>query len=111
MATGMHLRDILAVVFAPGFGSKRHPCPLKHRQAIHIGTQRDHRTRLATHQRANDAGVCDAGLDLVEPDVAKMFSDFRRSFELTIREFGILMDVSSPFDDFWLDGRKGIVQI
>ena len=46
MAAGMHHPDRLAVVFALDRRSKRDVDPLRHRQAVHIGTQPDDRARL-----------------------------------------------------------------
>ncbi len=111
MAARVHDRDILSVVFATCPGGKRNTGTLEHRQAIHIGPQGNHRTRFAAHQRADHAGVCNAGLHLVEAEISQVPGDFRCRLELTIREFRILMDIAPPFDDFRFYGRKGIIQI
>jgi hypothetical protein len=110
VSTGVHDRHVLTVIFAARFRGKRHAGVFQHGQAIHIGPQCNHRSRLAADQGADHTGVCDTGLDLVQPEISQVICNFCRSFELTIREFRVLVNVAPPLDDFRLYRRERVIQ-
>ena len=102
MAAGMHHADFFALIFTFHLRCERQIDGLDHRQGIHIGAQCHDGAGLAAHKHGNDAGLRHAGLDL-EAKLLQMLRDHLCRAYLAITQFGMLMDVTPPGDDFRFD--------
>ena len=97
VAAGVHDRYLLAVVLADRGGAERQVVAFGHRQAVHVGAQQHHGTRLAAPQQAHHAGVGDPGLHF-HPEPCQVFSDDAGGAELAVGQFGVLVEVAAPGD-------------
>ncbi len=103
VAAGVHDADGLAVPGRLHLRGERHVGAFGHRQAVHVGTQRHHRSRLRALEQADDAGDRDLGPDLVEAELAQMRGDDAGGAELAVAEFGVGVQVAPPGDHVGLD--------
>ncbi len=85
VAAGMHDRHILAVVFAARSRGERRPGLFEHGQAIHVGAQGHDRAGFAADEGADNPGVGNARLHVVEAEGPHVFSDQRRGAEFAVR--------------------------
>jgi hypothetical protein len=95
---GVHHADRLPVELGLDGGSEGHVRPLGDRQAVHIGAEADHRSRLAALQYADDTGFRDARahLDAHRP---KLVGDKLGSGGLAVAQFRVCVDEAAPLDD------------
>ena len=98
VAAGVHHAHFLAVVGRLLRGLERHVHLLGHRQAIHVGAQRDDAAGLAALQDADDAGAADAGLHL-HAQRAEVIRDDLGGADFLQPQFGMLVEIAAPGDD------------
>jgi hypothetical protein len=108
VTAGVHDADFLAVVDGFCFGREGHGSSFSHRQRVHIRTQRDHRPGTSAFEQANNPGFRDVRFYLNAKRAEMLRDEFGRA-EFVVPEFGMLMDVAAPFDDFWFDGISSFV--
>ena len=99
MPAGVHHADFLAVVHRADFAFERQIYQLGDRQGVHVGAQRDHRSRLAAAQHTNHARLPHVGRDL-EAECAQMLLDERGGAHFLIRQLGMLVNVATPRHHF-----------
>src|SRR3954451_6985039 len=76
--------------------SPRHAALLDDRQRVHVGPEPDRRPLAAAAHDRHHAGLRDAGVDLVDPELAQPFGDEARRLDLLEAELGILVQVPPP---------------
>ena len=89
---------------------KGRPIGLGDWKCIHIGAERDDRTRLSAAQDSDDAVASDAGLDL-EAERLEVCGDERGGAGLLEGELGMLMDVAPPLDELRRKGRRPLLDV
>jgi hypothetical protein len=109
VAAGMHDADVLAVPDRADLGGEGHVGALLHRQAVHVGTQGDHRAREAAVEHADDAGDRHLGPHLVEAERAQVRRDDAGGAELAVAELGVGVEVAPPGEDLRLQGGRLLV--
>ena len=103
MAAGMHLAVGLGGIGLAGdFGQ---------RQRIHVGTQADDlaRARLRALDDADDAGLADAGDDLVAAELLQLLGDDAGRAVHVELQLGMLVQVAPPGGDLVVQGGDPVV--
>ena len=104
---GVHDADLLVEVSGGDLGGERQVDALDHRQGVHIGAQADDGPGFTAPQDADDARMRDPGLDL-QTEPREVIGDELGGAGLAVGEFGVLVDVAAPRDDFFFElGRDG----
>jgi hypothetical protein len=88
----VHHADLLTEIHAANLRRERQPSLLGDRERIHVGANRDDRSRTSSLQQRHDAVMRDARLDL-EPELPQVVGDERRGLLFTIRQLGVLMNL------------------
>ena len=105
---GVHDAHFLAAVVRLGGGAERHVGAFHHRQRVHVGAQRDRRTRLTGLQEARPrrCGRCRSPRPA---ELAQVLGDDLRGAHFAVGEFRVLMEVAPPGNDFRINGiERGI---
>ena len=97
MAAGVHHTDGLVAVGGGGARAERQIALFGDGQRVHVGAQRDGRTGLATLEHTHHTGLGDAGLHL-EAEALQVIGHDLRGAELTVGEFGVLVEIAPPTD-------------
>ena len=108
VSAGMHHADLLAEVLGLHRGLERQVGFLDHRQGIHVGAQRHHRSRLAALEQADHAGFRDAGFHF-HAELAQMVRHPFAVLDLAVRELRILVGVAPPVDDLGFEAAYALV--
>ena len=111
VAAGVHDRYVLTVVFATRFGSEWRSGLFKDRQAIHISPERHYRPRFSTDEGTYNACMRDSCLHIIKTQASQVLRDNAGCPELTIRKFGMFVQIVPPGDDLGLDRCKCSVQV
>ncbi len=109
VAAGVHHADLFAIPGCARLRGERHVDLFGDRQRVHVGAQRHHRPGQRALEQADDAGVGDAGADLVETEAAQVLGNDRRSAEFAIAQLGVRVQVTAPGDDLRLESLRGAV--
>ena len=98
----VHYADALTVVFRGNRGLEGNLDLLGHRQRVHVGPQRHHRTRALAAQHADDSRLGHAGAHF-QPEALQLRGDDARRPHLTVAKLGMLVQVAAPGDHLRID--------
>ena len=110
VSAGVHDADLFAAVVRFGDRAERHVGALDDRQRIHVGAQRDGRSRLAgACSKRDHAGVRDAGLAPRGRGSRRCSATIFDGADLAVGKFRVLVKIASPGDapsDRWPQLRR-----
>jgi hypothetical protein len=95
----MHDAHLLVQVGRSHRGLERKVGPLRHRERIHVGADRDDRPGLPSAKHAHDARMGDLGADLIEAQGLQVVRHQFRRLDLAIPELWVLVYPVPLFDD------------
>ena len=101
VAAGVHHAHGFAAKRRGDFRCERQGVAFGHRQRVHIRADRDARPGLAAFEHRDHSGGGDAGF-YVESERAQVIGDEFGSARFAVAQFGVLMDIAAPCEDFRL---------
>ena len=107
---GMHHADLLSFGLCDLFAGKRTIDVFTNRQAIHVGAECDDRAWASPAEERHDASPRDICLGL-ETEAAQPFGNVTGGLEFTVRDSGMLIQISPPLDLLRLEGRRKAIDV